>query len=173
MMRRHRRRIADETRLRLPARRHGRGHRQLRSGGVPTGSPEDDKLSRFFRTWLDEHFRRHPFDATRNGDHRYDDRLDDLSPQSREADRAATAKTLTGLPKEVDYTKLSRAGQIDYEILKHHLTYRLWKEENEKPQMAATSPFWSIGSRTGKPMFSIVTLEASMPLASTKMGHCA
>jgi uncharacterized protein (DUF885 family) len=103
------------------------------SGGYPAGSPEDDKLSRFFRTWLDEHFRRHPFDATRNGDHRYDDRLDDLSPQSREADRAATAKTLTGLPKEVDYTKLSRAGQIDYEILKHHLTYRLWKEENEKP----------------------------------------
>ena len=47
------------------------------------------------------------------------------------------------------------------------------KEENEKPVMASTWPAASIGSRTGKPTFSIVTLEASMSLACTKIFHCA
>jgi uncharacterized protein (DUF885 family) len=104
-------------------------------GAHASGSPnaEDAKLAAFFRSWLDDHFRRHPFDATRAGDHRYDDRLDDLSPEARAADRAAIAKTLAALPKQVDYSKLSRAGQIDYEIFRHDLTYRLWKEDNENP----------------------------------------
>ncbi|HEX4589870.1 MAG TPA: DUF885 domain-containing protein [Gemmataceae bacterium] len=97
------------------------------------GSPEDAKLAAFFKSWLDDHFRRHPFDATRAGDHRYDDRLEDLSPEARAADRAAVAKTLAALPQQVDYQKLTRAGQIDYEILHHDLTYRLWKDENENP----------------------------------------
>jgi hypothetical protein len=30
-----------------------------------------------------------------------------------------------------------------------------------------------MGSRTGKPTFSMVTAEASMPVASTKIGHWA
>src|SRR3954466_7650488 len=93
--------------------------------------PEDAKLTAFFRSWLDDHFRRHPFDATRNGDHRYDDRLDDLSPEARAADRPSYQKTLASLQKDGDYAKLSRAGQIDYEIFRHDLTYHLWKDENE------------------------------------------
>src|SRR5205085_10392715 len=51
----------------------------------------------------------------------------------RAVDRAAVQKALADLPKQVDYTKLSRSGQIDYEILHHDLTYRLWKDDNEKP----------------------------------------
>jgi uncharacterized protein (DUF885 family) len=95
-------------------------------------APEDAKLAAFFRGWLDDHFRRHPFEATRAGDHRYDDRLDDLSPDARAADRAAIQKTLAALPQQIDYAKLSRASQIDFEIFRHDLTYRLWKDENEK-----------------------------------------
>ena len=38
---------------------------------------------------------------------------------------------------------------------------RLTNDENEKPVMASTWPFCSIGSRTGNPTFSIFTLEAS------------
>src|SRR3954470_20659902 len=83
---------------------------------------EDAKLAAYFRGWLDDHFRRHPFDATRAGDHRYDDRLDDLSPEARAADRAALQKALAELPKRVDYARLTRAGQIDYEIFPHDLT---------------------------------------------------
>src|SRR6476661_11155217 len=97
-------------------------------GVAAPGSPngDDAKLAAFFRSWLDDHFRRHPFDATRYGDHRYDDRLDDLAPEARAADRDSDQKTLATLQKDVNYGKLSRAGQIDYEIFRHDLTYRLW-----------------------------------------------
>ena len=39
--------------------------------------------------------------------------------------------------------------------------------------MASTLPAASMGSRTGKPTFSMVTLEASMPFAFTNAFHCA
>jgi uncharacterized protein (DUF885 family) len=104
-----------------------------KSPATPPVSSEDDKLAAFFRAYLDANARRHPYDATRAGDHRYDHLLDDLSPQARAADIAATRQTLADLPKQVDYAQLSRDGQIDFEILQHYLTYLLWKHENEKP----------------------------------------
>ena len=39
--------------------------------------------------------------------------------------------------------------------------------------MASTLPSASIGSRTGKPIFSIFTLEASMLFSFTNAFHCA
>src|SRR6478672_9374374 len=98
---------------------------------APAG--EDAKLAAFFRAYLDAEFRRHPYDATRAGDHRYDHLLDDLSPQARAADLQATRDTIADLPKQVDYAKLSRAGQIDFEILRHNLNFKLWRAEHEKP----------------------------------------
>src|SRR2546430_10040348 len=39
--------------------------------------------------------------------------------------------------------------------------------------MASTLPSASIGSRTGKPTFSILTLDSSMPFSFTNAFHCA
>ncbi len=47
------------------------------------------------------------------------------------------------------------------------------KDENQKPVIASTLPWASIGSLTGKPTFSILTFEASILFACTKIGHCA
>src|SRR2546430_17600007 len=84
---------------------------------------EDAKLATFFKSYLDAEFRRHPSAATRAGDHRYDDRLDDLSPAAQAADLKAMRDALEALPRTVNYSALSRAGQIDFEILQHYLTY--------------------------------------------------
>jgi uncharacterized protein (DUF885 family) len=94
---------------------------------------EDAKLAAFFKAFLDEQFKHKPFDATRLGNHDYDDRLDDLSAEARAADRERTRAALAELPKKIDYKKLSRAGQIDYEILKHDLERSVWLAENFKP----------------------------------------
>ncbi|HZT83616.1 MAG TPA: DUF885 domain-containing protein [Gemmataceae bacterium] len=94
---------------------------------------EDAKLTAFFKTYLDAEFRQRPLTATQLGDHRFDHLLDDLSPQARAAWAERTRKALDDLPRQVDYQKLSRPGQIDYEILRHHLTYSLWLAENTKP----------------------------------------
>ena len=53
------------------------------------------------------------------------------------------------------------------------LALRFITEEKEKPVMASTLPCASMGSRTGKPTFSIFTFAASIPFCFTKMGHCA
>src|SRR5262249_32946534 len=96
-------------------------------------SPEDVKLERFFRAYLDRAFRDQPLMATRLGDHRFDDSLDDLSPQARESYVGRDRKALAELPSRVDYTKLSRSAQIDYEILRHHLTREVWLAEHFRP----------------------------------------
>ena len=102
---------------------HGRGSEM----------PEDARLAAFFRKYLDEELRQRPMEATRLGDHRFDDRLDDLSPRARAAATERTREALADLPPKVAYKKLTRSGQIDYEILKHSLTYSLWHSENTKP----------------------------------------
>src|SRR4051794_24386620 len=96
-------------------------------------APEDAKLAAFFDRYLEERFRRHPVDATNAGDHRYDDRLDDLSAAARAADVEFSRATLESLPREVEYSKLTRTAQIDFEILRHHLDRVLWLAANTKP----------------------------------------
>ena len=101
-------------------------------------TPEDAKLAAHFRSFLDDYFRRHPTAATQAGDHQYDDRLEDLSPEARAADLKALKATLDELPTTIAYDRLSRDGQIDYEIWQHSLEYDLWQAETVDPY--ATNP---------------------------------
>lgn len=91
---------------------------------------EDDKLNGFFKHYLEERFTRQPMEATALGDHRFDAELDDISPPARAGWRALTQQTLKDLPGQVDYQKLSRDGQIDFEILQHDLKRQLWLADN-------------------------------------------
>ncbi len=93
----------------------------------------DAKLVGFFKQHLEETFRQQPMEATQRGDHRFDSMLDDLSPGARTRWAEQARKTLAELPKQVDYQKLSRPAQIDFEILEHDLTRSLWLEENTHP----------------------------------------
>ncbi len=94
---------------------------------------EDAKLTTFFKHYLDELFRRKPYDATRLGDHRFDALLDDLSPKARADWTELARRTLRELPEHIDYKKLTRAGQIDFEIFRHDLTRTIWLAENTHP----------------------------------------
>ncbi len=93
---------------------------------------EDAKLAAFFKSYLDAELKARPLDATRAGDHRYDHLLDDVSKKARDANVERTRQTLAALPKQVEKSKLSRSGQIDYEILEHSLKYDLWQAENTR-----------------------------------------
>ena len=95
--------------------------------------PEDAKLQGFFTNYLEELFTQKPMEATALGDHRFDARLDDISPTAREGWRVLWKKTLANLPKQIDYQRLSRDGQIDYEILQHDLVFRGWLADNMQP----------------------------------------
>jgi len=94
---------------------------------------EDMKLEAFFKSHLDEHFRQRPVEASKLGDHRFDSLLEDVSRPARDGWLAHTRKTLKELPKQVDYSKLSRPAQVDFEIFKHDLETEIWLAENTKP----------------------------------------
>jgi uncharacterized protein (DUF885 family) len=103
---------------------------------VPLLAPaqnEDAKLASFFKSFLDQRFALRPMEATEMGDHRFDSQLEDLSPEGRSRWLEQTRRTLQSLPKAVSYQRLSRAGQIDYEILRHSLQAEEWLTENFHP----------------------------------------
>src|SRR5215470_1712495 len=88
---------------------------------VATAQRADAGLETFFKAYLDESFRLRPLEATRLGDHRFDSQLEDLTPEARAKWLELTRKTLAELPQKVDYSTLSRPGQIDFEIFQHDL----------------------------------------------------
>ncbi len=100
------------------------------AGAAPS---EDATLDAFFREHLDATFRLRPSMATGLGDHRFDDQLDDVSPAARARWTEQTRSTLEALPRRVDFKKLTRAGQIDYEIFEHSLRRSLWLNEQFNP----------------------------------------
>jgi len=96
----------------------------------PQVDTEDAKLHKLFKQYLDAEFKLHPLFATRSGNHDYDDKLDDVSPKARKASIERARKSLDELPKKINYKKLSRSGQIDFEIWQHELKKELWLAEN-------------------------------------------
>ncbi len=94
---------------------------------------EDAKLEAFFKANLEKQFLQRPLEATRLGDHRFDGLLDDISAKARDGWLTLVQQTLADLPKQVDYRKLSRDGQIDFEILRHRLETHIWLTRNTHP----------------------------------------
>ena len=98
------------------------------SNAQPDG--EDAKLARHFQQTLDGDFKLQPLAATRAGNHDFDDKLDDVTPTARKASIDRTRKILQELPTKVNYKKLSRSSQIDFEIWQHELKRELWLADN-------------------------------------------
>jgi uncharacterized protein (DUF885 family) len=97
------------------------------------GPSADAALEAFFQQYLEASFALRPLEATRLGDHRFDDQLDDVSANARARWRELYQRTLDQLPAAVDKQQLSPAGQVDWEILQHELTRALWLAENTAP----------------------------------------
>jgi uncharacterized protein (DUF885 family) len=94
---------------------------------------EDTRLDTFFRNYLEHVFRQQPLEATRLGDHRFDSQLDDISTKARQAWLDFASATLKELPRRIDYKKLSRDGQIDFETFQHGLQAQIWETKNLHP----------------------------------------
>jgi uncharacterized protein (DUF885 family) len=127
--------------------------------GSQASNPEDESLAAFFREQLTASFALRPSSATALGDHRFDDRLDDVRPAARARWRELTRATLAALPQRVDRARLSRDGQIDYDILAHNLRADLWMQENFDPY--ATDPRAYSDLLSGS-VFSLLT-QSSLP----------
>jgi uncharacterized protein (DUF885 family) len=98
----------------------------------------DSPLETFFRRYLDERFALHPMEATVLGDHRFDDKLDDLSPSALNQSLAHLKASRKRLHQEIDRAKLSTDERINFDILDHELEASIWMRENTLP--FATNP---------------------------------
>lgn len=85
---------------------------------------DDAALAKLFDQFLREEFQRHPAFASSQGNHDYDDQLDDLSAAARAKDRTATEMWKAKLEK-FDTASLTASGKIDHRIWLHSLKSRL------------------------------------------------
>lgn len=88
----------------------------------------DRRFETLARTWLGAAFRLSPSFATQTGEHRYDDRIDDLSPAGRAAALRLAQTTLARLDA-IDRSALSRANQVDAAMLANELRSQIWTEQ--------------------------------------------
>lgn len=105
----------------------------MAASGAPGDGGMDARLDAFFQRYLEARFQQEPLWATRLGDHRFDALLEDLSPAARAAWVELDRRTLEALPREIEYQRLSRDRQIDFEILRQELTQAIWQAENLRP----------------------------------------
>src|SRR5687768_1522781 len=97
----------------------------LSESGTPEKAPDSDNFSGLARRTLDELLERHPEAATTLGDHRFDDRLTDLSNDALDDERRWATERLAeldALPQEA----LAPADRVDAQILAAELRSRLF-----------------------------------------------
>ena len=105
----------------------------VRAAEAERPSEEDAKLSAIFQDYLKELFRREPLSATRLGEHAFDDQIDDLSADARNATVEFKLKLFHKLGLLIAVDKLSPDGRIDYEIFRKHLDREVWLARNFHP----------------------------------------
>jgi uncharacterized protein (DUF885 family) len=102
------------------------------STATPTATADaataDARFADVSRRWLDGWMRLNPVYATQLGDHRFDDRVDDVGPEGRAALVAFSRGLLTELDA-IDRASLSRENQVDALILRNQLRSDLWNVE--------------------------------------------
>ncbi|MGN6513311.1 MAG: DUF885 domain-containing protein [Lysobacteraceae bacterium] len=88
----------------------------------------DARFADISRRWLDGWMRLNPVAATQLGDHRFDDRLDDLGANGRQQ-LVDFSKGLLAELDAIDASRLSRENQVDALILRNQLRQDIWSIE--------------------------------------------
>ena len=96
------------------------------AGAAPV-SPADAQFEATAQRYVEEFGRYAPVSATQLGDHRYDAELDDLGAAGR-ARTLAWVEALLAQLQAIDYSRLSRASQVDAAMLENQLRYSVWSE---------------------------------------------
>jgi len=86
----------------------------------------DPEFKKLASRYIEEFTALSPVRATELGDHRYDSRLDEVSPPARDR-QIRFCRSWLGQLSKIDRGKLSRQLQIDHELLEHDLSRTLWE----------------------------------------------
>lgn len=130
--------------------------------GRTSAANMDRQLAEFYQRHVEEEFRLQPLMATRLGEHRFDHLLDDVSAAGRARQLAYERQVLEELPRAVDRAQLSRAAQVDFEILRNQLQRSLWAAENIRPFERDPRIY---GDYTADSVFALF-MQSSLPVAT-------
>jgi uncharacterized protein (DUF885 family) len=143
---------------------------------APTAGSGDAAFSQLARDILDDHYKRHPTEATDLGIHLYDDQLDDLSRTAIEAESAAL-KEFRSKVAATDPATLTDGNVLDREQLLHALdaavlnadTIRMWAKDPDTYSGSVTRAAYVIMKRDYAPaadrLKSLIAREKKMPAA--------
>lgn len=92
---------------------------------IDTPISQDARFQAISDRYVDESTRFSPIDGTRQGDHRHDSEIDDLSPAGRAVQLAWDQALLAALEK-IDRLHMSRANQVDAAMLANSLRADIW-----------------------------------------------
>lgn len=95
---------------------------------VALPSPADEAFEKLAAAYIDDLPEFSPVAATSLGDHRFDDRLDEVDAASR-ARRIELYRNYLSALDGIAWEKLSRANQVDAELLRSELESGLWSLE--------------------------------------------
>jgi uncharacterized protein (DUF885 family) len=95
------------------------------------GTPQDDAFQKIAHDYIEQYLRANPEDATELGDHRFDGRLTDYSPEAR-AKELTTQKEFRGKLSAIDGSQLTGANNVDFRILKDNIDYQIFRTEDLK-----------------------------------------
>ncbi|HEY5721532.1 MAG TPA: DUF885 domain-containing protein [Allosphingosinicella sp.] len=131
--------------------------------GVATSSArsaqhQDTVFAALAQRYLDGIASQNPSYATAIGDHRFDDKLPDMSAEAR-ARGTAFARALLAELGRIDRARLSRENQVDAALLDNALRYSIWADESLRswawdPQIyneAAGGALYSLAARDFAP----------------------
>ena len=95
-------------------------------------APDDERFQKLATDYIEQHLQTHPEDATELGDHRFDDRLTDYSPETRAKELAAAKAVREKLNAFGTDAKLSGPNGVDLRILKESVDYQIFDLEELK-----------------------------------------
>src|SRR6266704_1111953 len=94
-------------------------------------NPKDDEFQKIAHDYIEKELEANPEQATELGDHRFDGRLTDYSPEAR-AKKLATQKEFSDKLNAIDGSQLTGANNIDFRILKENIDYQIFRAEDLK-----------------------------------------
>src|SRR5882724_627824 len=94
-------------------------------------NPMDEEFQKLARDYIEQELQANPEQATELGDHRFDGRLTDYSPEAR-AKELATQKEFREKLNAIDGSQVTGANNVDFRILKENIDYKIFQAEELK-----------------------------------------
>jgi uncharacterized protein (DUF885 family) len=94
-------------------------------------TPEDEEFQKLARNYIERELQANPEQATELGDHRFDGRLTDYSPEAR-AKELAAQKEFRDRLSAIDGSRLTGANNVDFHILRENIDYKVFQAEELK-----------------------------------------